>query len=380
MGNTAGFGPAEFGFDPRLPSATTKHSEEPHMGNLHVVVGGLYGSEGKGAAAAHLCHPDRFSGTAVRVGGSQAGHTAYDSQGRRWPLRHIPVAAVVNPYARLVIAAGSEVDLEVLNEEITTLEDAGHQIRHRLIMDRSATVITDTHKQIERGTRLTDRLGSTAKGVGAARSERIMRTAHTIGHHQDQIPAGVTLGDTSAWLTPNEDVLIEGVQGYGLGLHTPYYPYTTSSDCCAIDFLAMAGVTNPAMLAQPTVWVVFRPYPIRVAGNSGPMNNETSWEALGLPPETTTVTGKTRRVGRWDPNLAMEAVFANGGPHPQVKLALTMADQIDPGVRGITRPDELTPAVAAFIHQIETGTKSTGQLQLVGTSPQTVVDLQSLKG
>jgi adenylosuccinate synthase len=345
------------------------------MPNLQVVVGGQYGSEAKGHVTAYLCHPSRFGdGLAIRVGGSQAGHTAYDPQGRRWPLRHVPVAAVVNPHAQLAIAAGSEVDLGVLNREINDLEAAGHRVRNRLVIDPAATIISHAHKQTEATLKLNDRLGSTAKGVGAARASRIMRSASTIT--DAMTPPGVRTADVADLIRrQRRQILIEGVQGWGLGLHTRFYPRTTSSDCRAIDFAAMAGVTDLDLLAEMTIWVVFRPYPIRVAGNSGPLHGETTWEQLGLPPEQTTVTQKTRRVGTWDPWLALSAVRANGGPHPRVQLALTMADQLDPTVTGVTDPAKLTDTVTGFIHRIERDTHSLGQTRLVGTSPTTITDL-----
>jgi adenylosuccinate synthase len=345
--------------------------------SLQVVVGGQYGSCGKGAVSAHLCHPDRFhDGLAIRVGGSQAGHTVYDTDGRRWPLRHIPVAAVVNPHAQLAIAAGSEVDLGVLSQEINDLEDAGHKVRERLTVDPAATVILDTHKNTEATLNLTARLGSTAKGVGAARASRILRNAPTIA--DVATPPGVQTADVADLIRcQRRQILIEGVQGWGLGLHTRFYPQTTSSDCRAIDFAAMAGATDIDLLAYITIWVVFRVWPIRVAGNSGPLKGETTWDALGLPPEQTTVTQKTRRVGTWDPHLAMAAVHANGGPHPQVKLALSMTDQLDPTVAGVTDPAKLTDTVIEFIYRVERDTASLGQIQLVGTSPNTMVDLRT---
>lgn len=54
----------------------------------------------------------------------------------------------------------------------------------------------------------------------------------------------------------------------------------------------------PIQLLNNTIGVM-RPYPIRVAGDSGdiyPDQVETSWDEIGVEPELTTVTGKIRRV------------------------------------------------------------------------------------
>ena len=177
-------------------------------GSVTVVVGGQFGSESKGAACGFLAERDLQIGlphAAVRVGGSQAGHSVYDDTGTRWALRHIPVAAVTNHDAKLLIARGSEIDPLVLEDEITRLESAGIPVRHRLRVDPSATIIEPEHLALETdndGANLVGRVGSTGKGVGAARAARIMRTAQTWGSwikHPDhqRISRGITTTDVS---------------------------------------------------------------------------------------------------------------------------------------------------------------------------------------
>lgn len=351
------------------------------MGQLVVVVGGGAGSEGKGAVTARLARDARHPVACVRVAGPNAGHTAYDADGRKWALRQIPVAAVTNPDALLIIAAGSEIDPEVLEAEISALENAGHKIRDRLEIDAQATVVEPEHRNRETAVGLTNRIGSTGKGIGAARADRVMRTARVA----QQVLNGRT-DDTAAtlrdWLTGG-DVIIEGTQGWALGLHAGYYPYATSSDCRAIDFLAMAGLSPWAkQVSRLRVVVCLRVYPIRVAGNSGPMCAETSWEQLGLPEERTTVTKKVRRVGHWDPAWARAAVDANGGPE-RVEVALTMADQKIPGIAGLDGPFEavtrqmdretLTKLVALLRQTADDC--GWAPIRLVGTGPATAIEL-----
>ena len=257
-----------------------------------------------------------------------------DTEGRAWPLRHVPVA-FVNPDALLVIAPGSEVDLDVLNQEVADLEAAGFSINDRLYIDGQATWLEGHYLEHEKAMKLNARLGSTAKGVGAARASRIMRAARLIRDADAlrdwKVPGQVT--DTARLLGQLLDagrhVVIEGTQGYALGLHAGHYPFCTSTDCRAIDFLAQAGLSPWAPeVSDVRVVITARTHPIRVAGNSGPMRDETSWAELGLPEELTTVTKKVRRVGRWDPQLVSEAVMANGGPSYNVVLAITMLDHL----------------------------------------------------
>lgn len=345
------------------------------MGQLSVVVGGQFGSEGKGAITAHLAKKLGPTDMTIRVAGPNAGHTAWDRQGREWKLRQVPAAAAVSP-CRLGIAAGSEIDLPVLADEMRQMDAAGHSVSSRLWVHPSATIIEDKHKHAEQREGLTERIGSTGKGIGAARAARLMREAEQVRDLAalplpvELIPAGWPL---ALWPNRTSHVVIEGTQGYGLGLHTRFYPQVTSSDCRAIDFLSMAGISPWAPeVAKLDVWVVARVYPIRVAGNSGPLVGETSWGALGLPEERTTVTHKVRRVGMWDTMLVCEAVKANGGA-PVAKLALTMLDQMFPEVAGVTDPGHLSRPAMQFITEVEQAVGT--RVGLVGTSPTTVVEM-----
>ena len=85
------------------------------------------------------------------------------------------------------------------------------------------------------------------------------------------------------------------------------------------------------------MWVVLRTFPIRVAGNSGDLYEELSWDQMrgitgiaDLEPERTTVTKKIRRVGRFDYQQAWEAIRENGG---NVNVAVTFMDYIDSHLR-----------------------------------------------
>ena len=338
-----------------------------HTGNVHVIVGGQFGSEAKGAVTAWLARQILRRGhraSIIRVAGPNAGHTAYDDEGTAYALRQVPVAMVVDDSVKGYIAAGSEIDLPVVLSEVELLEAHGHNPRRRLTIDPAATLLTQEHHQRETDLKIHQRLGSTGKGIGAARSDRIMRTAHTyrelIGASDQQLDQllaqywpdaeveslhrlvrDLRTADVATQVLADlgeegREVLIEGTQGYGLGLHGAHYPKCTSSDTRAIDFLAMAGI-NPwaPQVHEVHVWVALRVHPIRVAGDSGALKDETTWEELGLPTELTTVTHLPRRVGGWDRDLARQALAANGAPSPNVHACITMGDQEYPQLAGM---------------------------------------------
>lgn len=362
---------------------------------IDIVVGGLYGSEAKGHATQRLVEKRIQYGDVcnIRVGGPNAGHTGYDSDGNPWAFRQVPVGVLVDvPEGRtlgLEIAAGSEIDLPVLLDEIDRCLEAGLFTKKRLFVHGEATMLEDRHKAIEAGhvligangcygstgeieignaESLVSSIGSTGKGIGAARADRMLRGATLL--REDRIAMDllkergveIVYGDSGDWRGRNtRRIVIEGTQGYALGLHAGFYPQCTTSDCRAVDFLSMAGVSpwdGRYAIGGPhdglRVWVVARVFPIRVAGNSGHMSAETTWADLGLPEERTTVTQKVRRVGLPDWALVRDAVRANGGT-PVVRLALSMVDQMFSEVRDVpwSMADDRWRDASAFLANVE---------------------------
>jgi adenylosuccinate synthase len=357
------------------------------MGQVYVVVGGQFGSEAKGHVTDWIVrsHATDVAGV-IRVAGPNAGHTAYDDEGRGWALRQVPCAAVSRKGVNLFIAAGSEIDPEVLNDEVKRLDEAGFDVSNRLFVDSQATVIERKHQNAEKD--LTVRIGSTGKGIGAARASRINREALTWAQYCQQTAdqPGYQHCDTARvypdLLFQGQDLVIEGTQGYGLGLHAGYYPHCTSSDCRAVDFLAMAGISPWAPeIDDLHVWLTMRTYPIRVAGNSGPMFRELDWAQLSertggyIKPERTTVTKNIRRIGEWDTVLARSAIEAHGGPRAgNVHIALTFFDYWFPEAAGFTKREQLTPAMWSRVSETEVALGNM-KVSALGTGPATMIPL-----
>lgn len=354
-----------------------------HVGTrLDVVVGGQFGSESKGRVTLDVIRKRLNQGHvvfSVRVAGPNAGHVVVDPEGRRWAMRQLPVG-FVEPSVVLYIGPGSEIDRQVLASEIEAVEAAGYKVRDRLYIHPEATYLEPHHIVAEKHSDLTERLGSTAKGIGAARADRIWRKARRVSDVPSLFENLGRLRDPApVWNAPGWAWVIEGTQGYGLGLHAGHYPYCTSSNTRAIDFCAMAGIVPwdlPDIYDSFRVWVVIRPNPIRVAGNSGALAGETSWEDLNLEAERTTVTQKIRRVGTFDRSIVNQAIYANG--YRVVRIALAMADQVAPALAGATEAyavaDIPADQAAALRDLVETVPVS-DQIRQIGTGPNTHIDL-----
>ena len=111
-------------------------------------------------------------------------------------------------------------------------------------------------------------------------------------------------------------VIVEGTQGFGLSLlEGGFWPKATSRSTTAAGALAEAGLSP---IDVDDVTMVIRSYPIRVAGNSGPLVGETTWKDIAERAgrdddlrEYTTVTRRLRRVGHFDPVLVRRALAVN---------------------------------------------------------------------
>eukprot|EP00456_Euglypha_rotunda_P069717 TRINITY_DN6149_c0_g1_i1.p1 TRINITY_DN6149_c0_g1~~TRINITY_DN6149_c0_g1_i1.p1 ORF type:complete len:101 (-),score=16.97 TRINITY_DN6149_c0_g1_i1:10-312(-) len=80
---------------------------------VSIVVGGQFGSEGKGKVSLELVRMATEGRIAVvRVGGPNSGHTAYDRSGRKFALRQLPAGAV-DRNVDVVFPAGSFIDVEI---------------------------------------------------------------------------------------------------------------------------------------------------------------------------------------------------------------------------------------------------------------------------
>lgn len=162
---------------------------------------------------------------------------------------------------------------------------------------------------------------------------------------------------------------MEGTQGTGLSVyHSLYYPKTTSRDTTAAGCISEVGL-SPRLVTE--VVVVFRTFPIRVAGSqAGPLFDEITWERLqseSRSPEPlheyTSVTHNLRRLGRFDWEAARRSVNLNR----PTRLALNFVDYISFENRSARKWDELDTNAKAFARALEGFGVPIGY---VGTGPQ----------
>lgn len=325
-------------------------------GKVLAVVGAQYGSEGKGVVVKYLA--DKYN-VHVRVGGPNAGHS-FIHKGELYKMQVIP-CGWTNPNAIVMIGRGALVNPILLRQEIEMVEKVDPTIRERLIIDMYAGVLDEKFAQEEGHIHgeIHHRIGSTGEGVGAARAARMSRNPENFRHMKDTTTEEGfrdMLGDTVSLLHTiicnGGNVLLEGAQGSALSMIHGPWPYVTSHDTNAAQMAADVGIP-PHWVSE--VLLVARTYPIRVAGNSGPLANELSWEYFSNKfhrkvEEKTTVTKKIRRIGEWDDELLQKALILNGAE----EVAIMFIDYINPADEGKTRYEDLSDESKLFIMKIET--------------------------
>ncbi len=109
-----------------------------------IVIGGQFGSEGKGKVAKHLAETMGAS-VAIHCGGPNSDHTVIDTLGNALIFKQLPTASIL-PGVISVICAGSYIDLDVIAAEIA----AANIDESRLFVDPNAVIITPEIKKREK--------------------------------------------------------------------------------------------------------------------------------------------------------------------------------------------------------------------------------------
>lgn len=344
---------------------------------VDVIVGGQAGSEGKGAITAHLARNNNYTG-AIRCGGSNAGHTAYENQNNEYIFQVLPVPSIVDPDINLYVGAESFFSIEELMNEVEILRDIhGEKQSNRIYVDPKAGIISQRHREEEAEKRLGEDIGSTTHGVGAARVDKIWRSAGDIQLVEECNQLSHLCSETrvSNAITDEDMVILEGTQGTLLSMNqSDYYPKTTSRDCIASSFLSSAGLPPSA---TRNVWCVYRTYPIRVSGDSGSMKGEEiSFDEIkdraGYDKdisEFTSVTGRQRRIFEWSDEQFETSQRLN---RPD-KIAITFTDYLGSENYAVSDYEELSDEAKSFISRIADMSDSTVPVVKTGPLPEHVV-------
>jgi adenylosuccinate synthase len=322
---------------------------------VDVLIGGQYGSEGKGNIVGHIA---REYDLLVRVGGPNAGHQVF-AEPHPEKYFHLPSGTIRATDARLLLGPGAVINPKKLLDEIAQFEIGSD----RLVIDGQAMIISDEDLETER--EMFQNISSTAQGVGIASARKMIgRSDYKEGRARflakDCADLRPFIGSARQVLADafvrHDRILLEGTQGTSLSLHHGQYPHVTTRDTTVAGCLADAGIA-PSNVRR--VIMVCRTYPIRVGGPSGDMDFEVDMDEIhhrsGIPldalkrAERTTTTNKERRIAEFDWEQFKDSVQLNG----PTDIALTFVDYFGISNRQAFRFEQLSDETIRFVEEVE---------------------------
>lgn len=326
------------------------------QGKLDIVVGGQYGDEGKGAVAAYLAtHKDY--GFTVRVGGYNAEHR-YFYKGKEYTGRVLP-CGLVNEKIRLYLGAGHLFSIEALEKEIA---DMGID-KSRVFIDENAGIVTEEHMNLSASADRGARGGTTGRGAGKAAAHKVLRDGKfKVAKDYPYLVENFNVVNIARMIREDLNAgvngLLEGSQGALLAIDHGTYPF-----CCAKN-VTPAGVVAEAgtdMYAVRDTYAVYRTYPMRVPGNSGPTPGaEVPWPELEkrlgyeLPEKLKRQTladgtkGDYERMFEWSDIDFIKSLTLCTPTH----IAITFIDWLTPADADKKTWDSLSPATIQWIGDV----------------------------
>ncbi len=332
-------------------------SLEKNRGWVDILVGLIWGDEGKGSVVDYLAH--RYKVVARFNGSINCGHTVI-IDGKKFVFHQLPSAALHDEVI-LLIGPGCIVDLQVLYEEMETLKAQGYH--PQLKLSDQVAIILPQHRELDAWRDAKQKLGTTQKGNGPAATDRYSRIGINLEHfynkeillkrftaieeetrrtiigsteinpelwYEQMEPlidyfSRYRLGNTPVFvesiLKEGGHILCEGAQAAFLDILHGNYPYVTSGHCLA----SFAPVSLGFSVKQVRdIFGVAKAYNTRVGEGPFITENHGEWgkrlQELGL--EKGASTGRVRRCGALDLPMLRQAILMNG----ITKLIITKLD------------------------------------------------------
>lgn len=288
-----------------------------------------FGSTGKGLIAGYLSKNNDYD-VVVSANMPNAGHTFVDANGLKVVNKVLPSGVYSNNLGYICIGPGAIFDPLQLQLEIAQLR--ARDINAVVAIHPEAGLLMPGHKDAEKAL---NHIASTMQGSMEAMVHKMRR--HDIGANTvwtnhgmlsqidiekgggDQLTLWDCVVDHGTWhaiMMGAKNILMEGSQGYSLGINAGFYPYCTSRDCTVWRLLSDCCV--PLTDCKLKVIGTARVHPIRVGNTEGGFSGinyrdhkEIQWKDIGVEPELTTVTQRQRRVFTFSPMQVKEAMYMN---------------------------------------------------------------------
>ena len=332
---------------------------------IDVLLGLQWGDEGKGKVVDVLT--PRYDVVARFQGGPNAGHTLIFDD-KKFVLKSIP-SGVFQGNKQNIIGNGMVLDAALFKAEAESLENAGIDLKSRLLISKKAHLILPTHRLLDsalEASKGSSKVGTTGRGIGPTYTDKVARTGVRVGDllrpdFEERYAAARAAHERTlkslnfeydlaplekAWregieymkqfkfvdsehfvanlLREGKTILCEGAQGTMLDIDFGSYPFVTSSNTICAGACTGLGVA-PRNIGK--VYGIMKAYCTRVG--SGPFPTELfdkDGETLSdRGQEFGAVTGRRRRCGWVDLVALRYAVRLNG----VTDLILMKSDVLD---------------------------------------------------
>ncbi|XP_068668498.1 adenylosuccinate synthetase 2, chloroplastic-like [Aristolochia californica] len=332
---------------PASPALVTKESNDllervESLSQVSGVLGCQWGDEGKGKLVDILAQ--HFDVVARCQGGANAGHTIYNSEGKKFALHLVP-SGILNEDTLCVIGNGVVVHLPSLFKEIDGLKSNGVSCHGRILVSDRAHLLFDFHQVVD-GLRESELaksfIGTTKRGIGPCYSSKVIRNGIRVCdlRHMDTFPDKLDnllsdaalrfkgfnytpdilrdevekykrfaqrlepfIADTvhvmNESILQKKKILVEGGQATMLDIDFGTYPFVTSSSPSAGGICTGLGIAPRTLgdligvVKAYTTRVGSGPFPTEILGESGDL-----LRVAGM--EFGTTTGRPRRCGWLD--------------------------------------------------------------------------------
>ncbi|KAL6595992.1 hypothetical protein ACP70R_047356 [Stipagrostis hirtigluma subsp. patula] len=286
------------------------------------VLGSQWGDEGKGKLVDVLA--PRFDIVARCQGGANAGHTIYNSEGKKFALHLVP-SGILHEGTLCVVGNGAVIHVPGFFGEIDGLESNGVRCNGRILVSDRAHLLFDLHQIVDglREAELANSfIGTTKRGIGPCYSSKLdvlLKDAASrfqgFKYSKSMLKEEVErykrfaerlepfIADTVHVLNESiqqkKKILVEGGQATMLDIDFGTYPFVTSSSPSAGGICTGLGIAPRVIgdligvVKAYTTRVGPGPFPTELFGEEGDLLRNAGME-FG------TTTGRPRRCGWLD--------------------------------------------------------------------------------
>lgn len=336
------------------------------------VVGGQYGDEGKGKFVHYLVHKEGIKIIGRGNGGCNAGHNVYDPERGVALALHLMPSGVFGKDTVNIVGDGTVINPHNFVEEMDSVEACGVTFTpDNLKLSSRAHVTFQTHRHIDGAT---DKVGSTAQGIGPTYRDKAVRTGlrlevftrpdwqNTVkelltAHNSELITLDradllVDIDDELAKLeisvariapyicdtllyisnelSNGSSMMLEGAQATMLDINHGTYPYVTSSSATVGGIALGLGLPPTAVnrvigvFKLPMTRVGKGPFTTLLTDSESDLHDQLAGIKGSKGSEFGATTGRARSIGWMDLVMAKYAHRVNGF----TDLGLTKLDML----------------------------------------------------